>query len=59
MSEPALEAVMTEIVDDLFVDVDPETNYYNWEQVASSEYYTLDQYNSTGGVIRVLYFRSI
>ena len=42
MSEPALEEVMTEIEDDLFVDIDPETNYYNYVRVASSEYYTLD-----------------
>ena len=43
MSEPAFEEVMTEIVDELFVDIDPETNYYNCERVASYEYYTLDQ----------------
>ena len=46
MCEPALEAVMTQIVDDLLVDIDPETNYYICVRVASSEYYTLDQYNS-------------
>ena len=28
------------------MDIDPETNYYNCERVASSEYCTLDQYNS-------------
>ena len=43
MSEPALEEVMTQIVYDLFVDIDPETNYYNCVRVASSEYCTLEQ----------------